>query len=117
MQSRTEESKTREQEIQIKDLYEGAYLLCRGLELTDLTILGSNGSKLAIFKFTGKRVHRISEEYRRGSATVNVNLFKLMMNELKDRMFDKIRKIERKERECLDFQKQKKSKKKMTSNR
>ena len=39
----------RENEIKVQDLYEGAYLLCRGFELKDLTVIGSNGKTIVTF--------------------------------------------------------------------
>lgn len=85
-------------EITISDLYEGAYLLCRGFELKKLTVVGSNGRKLCTFTF-GEGAKRATEEYRQGRATCNVALLKFTMNNLKDEMFRKIRELERKERE------------------
>lgn len=85
--------------VNIRDLFEGAYLLCRGFKLADLTVLGSNGRKLVTFKFTGTGITKISDEYRIGRATVNVALLKFSMKHLKDQMFSRIREIEKKERE------------------
>ena len=117
MQSQTDKS----QELTIKDMYEGAYLLCRGLELKDLTIVGNNGKKLVTFTFTGHQIEEISEEYRTGRATVNLALFKFTMEKLKDRMFALIREKEkaenRRKEKCLDYQKRKKQKRKTTLKR
>jgi len=83
--------------ISIHDLYEGAYLLCRGFQLGKITILGSNGKKLCAFTFEGEGAQRASDEYREGRATANVALLKFTMEKLKDRMFEKIREQEQKE--------------------
>jgi hypothetical protein len=85
-------------EISISDLYEGAYLLCRGFQMKRITVVGSNGRKLCSFTF-GEGARRAVEEYRQGRATANVALLKFTMNNLKDEMFRKIREIENKERE------------------
>ena len=85
-------------EISISDLYEGAYLLCRGFQMKRITVVGSNGRKLCSFTF-GEGAHQAVEEYRQGRATANVALLKFTMNNLKDEMFRKIREIENKERE------------------
>ncbi len=84
-------------EITISDLYEGAYLLCRGFKLHKVTVVGTNGKKLCTFSFAEGAKEAI-DEYRQGRATANVALLKFTMENLKDEMFRKIRAIERKER-------------------
>ena len=84
-------------EISISDLYEGAYLLCRGFQLKRITVIGSNGKKLCSFAF-GEGAKQAVEEYRQGRATANVALLKFTMENLKDEMFKKIRALENKER-------------------
>lgn len=79
------------EEIRVRDLYEGAYLLCRGFQLKDLTVLGRNGRKVVTFVIAGDGVEPASEEYRAGRATANVALLKFTMEKLKDRMFTRIR--------------------------
>ena len=86
------------EEINIHDLYEGAYLLCAGLKMKDLTVLGSNGRKLCTFTFEGDRAVELSDEYKAGRATVNLALLKFTMEKLKDRMFEKIREMEEREK-------------------
>jgi len=86
-------------EISISDLYEGAYLLCRGFQLKRITVIGNNGKKLCSFAF-GEGARQAVEEYRQGRATANVALLKFTMNNLKDEMFKKIREIENKERKA-----------------
>jgi len=84
-------------EISISDLYEGAYLLCRGFQMKRITVVGTNGKKLCSFTF-GEGARPAVEEYRQGRATANVALLKFTMNNLKDEMFRKIRELENKER-------------------
>ena len=76
---------------QVQDLYEGAYLLCRGFKFTDLTITDSNGRKIATFVLSGKEVHLASQDYKSGRATANVKLIKDAVNLLRDAMNHKIR--------------------------
>jgi hypothetical protein len=85
-------------DITISDLYEGAYLLCRGFQLNRITVIGSNGKKLCAFTFRGEGAQRASDEYKQGRATANVALLKFTMEKLKDQMFEKIREHEKKAR-------------------
>jgi hypothetical protein len=79
------------EEIRVQDLFEGAYLLCRGFKFTDLTVTDSNGRKIATFILSGKEVHLASEDYKSGRATANVKLIKDAVNLLRDAMMHKIR--------------------------
>ena len=88
----------RENEIRVQDLYEGAYLLCRGFQLKDLTVIGNNGKPVVTFVIVGDDVLTTANEYRYGQATVNVAMLKFTMEKLKDQMFSKIREIERRKR-------------------
>ena len=76
---------------EVQDLYEGAYLLCRGFKFTDLTVTDTNGRKIATFVLSGKEVHLASEDYKSGRATANVKLIKDAVNLLRDAMMHKIR--------------------------
>ena len=87
-----------ENEIRVQDLYEGAYLLCRGFQLKELTVIGSSGKPIVTFIITGDDVVTTSEEYRSGRATANVALLKFTMEKLKDQMFTKIRDLEKRKR-------------------
>ena len=84
-----------ENEIRVQDLYEGAYLLCRGFELKDLTVIGSNGKSIVTFIIVGDDVVTISQEYRSGRAMANVAMLKFTMEKAKDQMFTKIRELEK----------------------
>ena len=78
-------------------------MLCCGLRLKDVTVIGSNGRKLCTFTFDGERITEAREAYRQGRATVNLALLKWTMNNLKDEMFKRIREYEKKENsKCLD---------------
>ncbi len=87
-----------ENKIRVQDLYEGAYLLCRGFQLTDLTVIGSNGRSIVTFIIVGDDVRTSAEEYRSGRATANVALLKFTIEKLKDQMFTKIRELENRKR-------------------
>jgi len=78
----------------VKDLYEGAYLLCMGFQLKKLTIVapgGASGKRKAVFVITGDGIEEKAESYRMGQATVNVAMLKFTLEKLKDAMFAKIR--------------------------
>lgn len=68
------------------DLYEGAWFLSQGMELSDLW-MGGNGKRAIVFEFVGDHVEGLKEEYKRGKAQANVLKLKESLNELKDRMF------------------------------
>jgi hypothetical protein len=55
-------------EIQVQDLFEGAFLLCRGFEIKNLTIKNQEGRKIAFFCFEGENIKSTQEEYRQGQA-------------------------------------------------
>jgi len=78
-------------ELQVKDLYEGAYLLCMGFHLKQLTISDGYGKRKAVFVIEGNGIEEKAESYRMGQATVNVAMLKFTLEKLKDAMFAKIR--------------------------
>ena len=75
----------------VKDLYEGAYLLCMGFHLKKLTIVDAQRKRKAVFVITGDGIEEKAESYRMGQATVNVAMLKFTLEKLKDAMFAKIR--------------------------
>jgi len=75
----------------VKDLYEGAYLLCMGFHLQKLTIVDSHRKRKAVFEIAGDGIEEKAESYRMGQATVNVAMLKFTLEKLKDAMFAKIR--------------------------
>ena len=87
-----------ENEIRVQDLYEGAYLLCRGFQLKDLTIISNQGKPVVIFIIVGDDVLTTANEYRYGQATANVAMLKFTMEKLEDQMFAKIRELEKRKR-------------------
>lgn len=81
-------------ETQVRDLFEGAYLLMRGFELKDLNVTNSSGKKVVTFILSGDKVQVASDDYRCGRATANVKMLKMTVDHLKDLMFQRIRKVE-----------------------
>ena len=75
----------------VKDLYEGAYLLCMGFHLKKLTIVDAHRKRKAVFEIVGDGIEEKAESYRMGQATVNVAMLKFTLEKLKDAMFAKIR--------------------------
>ena len=96
-------------ELKIQDLFEGAYLLCRGFNLKDLTVTGATGKKIATFTLTGDQIQIAADEYRSGRASCNIAMLKCTMSRLKDMMFERIRSMEspRRNERCSDYQKSK----------
>ena len=88
--------------IQVQDLYEGAYLLCRGFQLKDLTVISNNGKPVVTFVIVGDDVLATANEYRYGRAMANVAILKFTMEKLKDQMFAKIREQEKRNRRNAD---------------
>ena len=82
----------------VKDLYEGAYLLCMGFHLKKLTIVDSHRKRKAVFVIEGDGIEDKAESYRMGQATVNVAMLKFTLEKLKDAMFTKIRSEEQEQR-------------------
>jgi hypothetical protein len=78
----------------VKDLYEGAYLLCMGFQLKKLTIVDAQRKRKAVFVISGAGIEEKAESYRMGQATVNVAMLKFTLEKLKDAMFAKIREQE-----------------------
>ena len=79
------------QTLCVKDLYEGAYLLCMGFHLKKLTIVDAHRKRKAVFEIAGDGIEEKAESYRMGQATVNVAMLKFTLEKLKDAMFAKIR--------------------------
>ena len=90
--------RTEKHTLCVKDLYEGAYLLCMGFHLKTLTITDSRGKPKATFVISGDGVEEKAEAYRTGQATVNVAMLKFTLEKLKDAMFAKIRAREQEKR-------------------
>ena len=79
-------------QIKTKDLYCGAYILSKGGTLQDAQVHtdGRKGRPFVTFVLAGERVKELSQEFSRGQASVNLALFKVAMNQLKEVIFDLI---------------------------
>ena len=84
------------------DLYEGAWLLSQGVELSDLW-MDDKARRAVIFEFAGENVLDLQNEYKKGKAEVNVVKLKGALKELKDRMFWLIRTKEVNPPKCEAF--------------
>lgn len=72
------------------DLYEGAWLLSKGMTLANLW-MEANGRKSVVFEFEGESIDGLKEEYKRGKAQANVVRLKVALRELKDKMYGMLR--------------------------
>ena len=68
------------------DLYEGAWLLSQGVELSDLW-MDDKARRAVVFEFAGENVLVLQNEYKKGKAEVNVVKLKGALRQLKDKMF------------------------------
>ena len=71
--------KNRDQ-IQVQDLFEGAFLLCRGFEIKNLTVKNEKGRKVAFFYFEGENIKSTQNEYRQGQAICNIAFLKFTLD-------------------------------------
>ncbi len=85
------------QQIHIHDLYEGAFLLSMGHELTRITVRDQGNKRHCEFVFTGKGVESHARHFRSGRAMVNAAMLKFTLEKLKDRMFSSLRRAEKRE--------------------
>ena len=83
------------------DIYLGAFLLCKGLNISEVRVMANDGKKKVLFRFDGNEAHDVSDEYTKGTLTVNAALAKFSIERMKDLLFQKMREHERLE----DFQK------------
>ena len=91
-------------QIQVQDLFEGAFLLCRGFEIKNLTVKNQKGRKIAFFYFEGENIKNTQNEYRQGQATCNIAFLKFTLDNLKDQMFKKFRELERQQYQNIERQ-------------
>ncbi len=74
--------------LTVNDLYEGAYLMCNGCELSGVTKTIVRNRERINFIFKGSEIKTKSEAYKCGQATANVALLKFTMIKLKDKMLN-----------------------------
>lgn len=77
-------------QVKTRDLWQSAYLLTRGGELTGVEV-GGNGSRVAVFIFAGPEVKELAREFQSGQAVCNVTRLRASMIHLKEVMFSRIR--------------------------
>lgn len=77
------------EQVEVNDLYEGAYLLCCGYPLVDLQ-WDRDGH--ACFVISGKGLRSHVDAFRSGSATGNICMYLFALERLKDRLFSERRK-------------------------
>ena len=86
----------RTERIQVRDLYESAWLLSNGFHLEQM-LVSNNGKVTVTFVITGNGVTSSIETFRSGQAKGNVPLFTFTLEKLKDRMFEQLRNRDRRE--------------------
>ena len=80
--------------IEVQDLFEASYLVCRGHQLSDLRVSRSRKRDIVHFIFEGPEVKGESAKFKMGHATANVCMLKVSMNHLKDLLFQRLREPE-----------------------
>ena len=70
MADRKEVRHLRTNSLETKDIFRGAYFLCRGAELSRIR-LQNNGKRIASFLIMGKDLDKLDRDYRFGQALVN----------------------------------------------
>jgi hypothetical protein len=81
--------------LQTDDLFLGGLVLTRGGSLVDVWVRGTNGRRVAVFRFEGPGVQAAERDYYGGTTPVDLQLLKLQVRRLKDRAFDAQREEER----------------------
>jgi hypothetical protein len=81
--------------IRTDDLFLGAFALSRGGELSGVEVEGVNGRAVAFFHIDGGDEEGTEREYYHGPVAVNLPLFKMTVQRLKNAAFEEIRKQER----------------------
>jgi hypothetical protein len=81
--------------LQTDDLFLGGLALLRGGELVGIDVRGTNGRRVAVFRFAGSAAEQAEADYYRGQTAVDLQLLKLQVRRLKDRAFAALREEER----------------------
>ena len=80
--------------VQINDLFEASYLVCRGYQIQGMTVKKGKGREIVSFIFEGKDAKSESNKFKMGHATANVCMLKVSMKHLKDLLFQRLREPE-----------------------
>ncbi len=91
-------------QLETTDIFRGAYFLCVGGELINVSFR-SNGGNTATFIFTGSDLQNHDKTYRNGKALVNPLQFREELNHLRDILFEK----QRKETRRYDYERKKRT--------
>jgi len=78
-------------QVRISDLWDCAYLVWSKIEISHLEVIGHNGKRSVYFIFDGGKAAQLHQEFIEGKAFANVTQLKLIMNHLKDLLFNKLR--------------------------
>ncbi len=78
----------------ISDLWSCAYLVCNGIEITNIEVVGSNGKRSVFFIFSDPEAKKLQTNFLAGRAVANVTRLKGIMTHLKDLLFSKLRERE-----------------------
>lgn len=73
--------------LEVTDLFMGAFLLCMGGDLAEVRVR-TNGRSVATFLITGPDLDRMDSDYRAGRALVNPLQLRESLNHLRDVMFE-----------------------------
>lgn len=79
-------------EIETRDIFKGAYLLCSGCHLRETRAIGE---RQIAFVFTGEKVEQRNAAYSTGRALVNPLQLRESVDLLRDLLFEQLRKRER----------------------
>ena len=71
------------------DLFRGAFLLCKGGDLTEIRIK-NNGRQIVSFLIKGNGLDKQDRAYRNGNALVNPLQLRESLNHLRDILFEKL---------------------------
>ena len=82
---------TEKMRILTTDIYEGAYLLSKGMTLKNIWEDSKQLKKSVVFEFEGNNIEILKKAYLKGQAKANVIRLKTNLNELKDIMFNLLR--------------------------
>jgi len=67
------------------DIYKGAFLLCKGGDLSGISF---NDRRIASFAISGKGIHQLDRDYMTGKALVNPVILRESLNHLRDILFE-----------------------------
>ena len=72
-------------QYQTTDIFKGAFLLCKGGDLSGISF---NDRRIASFSIIGKGIHQLDKDYDQGIALVNPVILRDSLNHLRDVLFE-----------------------------